>query len=854
MGQLSFSASLADRGQGAGANLYDEEEDNFAATAGGQHENKEEHSEPAISPIKPQSMSSNNSAQSYHSQGRLESLAEDDAAEQQADVVVMPASVGAGLFLSQHVEDEDEGDDMTVSLDGDEPIARNVELIVDQGPEEKRPHADIQLEKSRSPVLRSNLISGKTKTTSYQAETLHVSAAPFSLPSHASRTARGGGAASSVNDNYSPLSGGDEESPFQPASSTGQRAQSRLITHPKSSSYREGGGVGFLSGEKANFGGEQQAVGRQRRASMQRRMAAAKAASFNNGTGSSNGSSNMPIPRSSTAPSSSHPSNTSKLLLPPLDPYASPVRSKVKFADSPRDRTAAEQMRKNMKKQEEQKEGQEVALTEDGVPNVVPQPAQPNQLVPRERAFPKPLLKHREPLAPLPSPTPVTSTTPLLVLPIYYRFLILQTLNCAMWTLAGFVLVACGTNLVQWGTNENTNQSNVDPTHPTSPSNPNGDTHSWFFGLVMGLLMAIHSCVLDGLLIFLASKNVGRQSIRFAYTFGLVWGAVNGLAVIAVTQAVPRNNSINPTTGAPSHVSSSLLPLSHPFFTRSCLALLLNLLVLGLPAACFCGTRARRTNTWCVKSKEEKLAALQRQQARWDARQEVLAGQQSIHTISSATASTFGGMGGMESTDLTDDSFDEDDYVTDDSTRARTTWFYFGLINLAFHSMVLLFYVMDFTQSNGSDGEGTSKTWSTLLLVLFVLSFIFSTPLLYYCLKRDSLHWEREWKGVLERMRQEAEAEEAVRKQERAAEELLAKKEGRTLVLPPSRPNPYSSFESGGKMSQFFLDYSMLEYGPMLGSGGFSSVYSARLGRFDVAVKVLHVRDPHEGGDRAILT
>lgn len=674
---------------------------------------------------------------------------------------------------------DDDNEHMQVSLDGDEPQPQNVDLVV--GSDESHPAHTmdsqyIPLEPSRSSLGHSSLAQSLSSSSS----TLYVSAAPFTVPASAPQSST-----LNLSDSYTLMA----DSYYQPRAlrSEPPRAQSRHIFHPKSSSYHRSSGLLDAGGDDALL----HAIGTthhpttaaaHRRASLTRWMAQQKATDDN---ASAVGS--MPIP-----------SRAVKQQVTPIDPNASPVRSKVKFADendrTKQHRSAADALKALDGPHLRTDDGgaaplgdADVAASAVGVstaPNTTAAaaPTENAPLMPRERKLSS-VLKRRETT---PHTTVNVSEEKTLVLPIYYRFLFVQCVNCALWCIACVVLLCVGTNLVEWGSDL-----------------PNSTTsgHSWIFSVVMSLLMLVQSSVMDGLLVFLAAKNVGRASINFAIGFGIVWGIINAIAVIVVAQTVQPPDE--PHTG--------LLPMWHPFFVRSCACLFITLVVLLLPSPCVCRARARRTDC-CRKSREERSLALARQHARWDS-----------HSMRSGYDEELGA----------DDSFDEDDYV--DTSPARRTWLYFAAFNVVFHSLVLVLYFLDFQDTSTSD-----PTWEAILMSVLAFGFMVATPLLYWCLQRDSDHWAREWMAALERMRAEAEIEEQLRAK---AREEQARKDGR--ALPTDRDTSKSSASLARSLSRnFFLDYNILEYGPLLGSGGFSSVYSAKLsGSIDVAVKVLHVRD-----------
>ena len=378
---------------------------------------------------------------------------------------------------------------------------------------------------------------------------------------------------------------------------------------------------------------------------------------------------------------------------------------------------------------------------------------------------------------------------------------------------------------------------------------------------------------------------MGRASIRFAMSFGVVWGLLNGIVVLVVSLARHTsgddndddndNGAMDSKAGAGgwnatgqshTHAAWSMLSMlakavashgattttattsssnnnnnggvetlepMHPFFVRSCSAMALNLFVLLAPRWLVCDARARRSNRGRL-SQAEHAAALERQQARWDA----------------AAEASLDSYADEEQEQEEEDSFDDDQDLYDDGTQPRNTYVYLSAANILFHACVLVAYSLDFSHV-GRD----QSLWEALVMGLLALAFVATTPLLYACLQRDSAHWQSEWRAALRRMKEAAELQELERVQRLSRAVALARSQGReteaqalealSVASSAKGPSAYAAFHaSKDEAGRFFIDYSALRYGALLGSGGFSSVYAAKLGgRMDVAVKVLHVRD-----------
>ena len=795
-GQSVFSTSATSESQSV-EGLYDEE-DAFAPQPSSLASN---HSSTLLqSSLSPKS----------HRPSRILEEEEDEASVVLPIAATLPINDGFTLtnIDIDHLvsEFETDSDDLKVSLDvdgagGHPQSLPNVKLIIDDATHPASPVAGLD-----GIMLKASLSREGEQTA------LHVSAAPlasssalsfFSSSSHPPSQPHEGPFSQPTDSHYHLLGESSDEHSRQGNSEPQLlRSQSRHILHPRSLSYR---GESVLVGDAPNSDSifAPSSTNSITSHSSARRRADPRRSSLKS-LGSSSGPINVRL--------GVHPTRREAQ----IDPNASPVRSRVKFADSPRDRQAAAEMRgeaiKFITDSGEANRNSDVSVTHvdshlspsatasnvhdaslDSSVSVSSSSSLPasSSSVSSPSKLPRSVLKHRD-LSHLSSPTQPSQAEPL-VLPIYYRFLILQSIHCAVWCITCLVLLCIGTNVVEWGANQ------------PDTVEPNKSTH---FGIVMALLLMLHAAVSDGLVVFLASKNVGRSSIRFTFIFAAIWGLINGIAVLVTVFSVSSNDE--PRAG--------LLPRWHPFFVRTAGALFLNGFVLFAPSCCFCGRRARRTDR-CRRSRAERELALIRQQQRWDE---------------------------YEGYYEEEDTFDEDDYVQE--TPPRHTWWKLAIFNFTFYLIVLSLYILDFRSIGSND-----RIWENVLMGLLTFGFVVSTPVMYWSLRSDSAYWSNEWRSALERMKSEAvQVEERLRRQARDEEEKKKREQAakagivlRSDDLNASRPSKSARPTMSEILSNnFFLDYSILEYGPLLGSGGFSSVYAAKLGGVtDVAVKVLHVRD-----------
>jgi hypothetical protein len=709
---------------------------------------------------------------------------------------------------------------------------------------------------------------------------LHVSAAPFAPEHPTTGNARNRTTPSATGDAYVPLSDGtgpiSSNVSSRRASTSSQHSQSRMIAHPRSLGSSS---TGSLVGSASRPDGVLRAAALaaavddvfstprdRRRASMTRKLQ-----QYNNGGPSiSNNAGGVPIPVRQHI--------NGRIL--PLDPNASPVRSKVTFADSPRDRAkwaqnqfggGGNEKRANISNEtapstvvskqiigfgpiggsnaqsDSSTDNSIIAATtssSNGVSNnFTSPPTSPrtpqqqeapraqraqSQLTPNGPRPPSSLggvkksnLKKSSSLvtvSPSPGPSPSTSlfsVNNLLVLPAYYRFLLLQCVNCTLWALACIVLLGFNENLVGWkSASESSAQDAPQP--------------SWIFSILIASLLGFHALIFDGLFVFLSARHVGRSSIQFATWFGFIWG-------IAIAATIIGSSHVVSPSVTSEHEHGWLRP-TNPFFIRSISMFLLNLFILCAPKCCVCDARARRSNSG-RKSAAERVLALERQYHRRLLEAEFEIGDDT----------------------LPEDSFENDPDAYEDGTQPRNTYVGLALFNLIFRALLLVMYFLDFKEIGSSvtthDSEDES-IWEGTIMSLLAIGFLSDTPILYFVLTRDSNHWQNEWTNALQRMKNESEINELKRMEERKvaiqsmrergldAEADVMEKALLTSQAAVTQPPLTGSFTSlYTSKDSFFIDYSLLTMGTLLGSGGFSSVYAAKLaGKLDVAVKVLHVR------------
>jgi len=412
--------------------------------------------------------------------------------------------------------------------------------------------------------------------------------------------------------------------------------------------------------------------------------------------------------------------------------------------------------------------------------------------------------------------TPAYSSS-ILVLPIYMRFLIVQCIHSMLWVILMVLLVGVGSDVVDWSVTAH--GADYAPVA--------------VYSAVMAILLTLHTAVMDGLLLFLSTKTVGVATIRFCGAFAAIWGVLNGVAVVVTIQVA-----------MPSRLESlPHLPYYHPFFVRACTALSLTVWLVFAPSSWFKPHGRARISNRGLKPRSQYDQDMEDYDARLEARRQY---KRSPYSMSSAASD--GRFPPLKEPDPSE--------YHDGGTHPRNTWFYLAVFNLLFYTILLVAYALDFLEvgSWGHDGS-----WCASVMTWIGIGFLIQTPLVYWCLQRDSKHWTREWLETLVEMKEKAQREEETRRKKEAMKNaakitataargasgsdsnpLSAASSSSSLAVSPSVLSPHGSFNS---LDHFFIDPSVLEYGRLLGSGGFSSVYAATLwGSLEVAVKVLHVR------------
>jgi hypothetical protein len=357
------------------------------------------------------------------------------------------------------------------------------------------------------------------------------------------------------------------------------------------------------------------------------------------------------------------------------------------------------------------------------------------------------------------------SSPDFLVLPIYYNFLLLQSIHCFLWFCLILALVIVGDDLLDWNARNRTSEA-------------------WAFSILTSVLMGVHACLVDGVLFFLSRRSVGRRAIKQSLIFSGVWGLINCSVCIVLSSARGFESSIGDNGD---REPRGQLPIWSPYFVRTGLMFCYSTCLLLLPDGILRYSRADR--------------------------------------------------------------------------KQRKGYAQVGMYDIGVSCLLCGLYIIDYFIPSDADYLASA------LIVIFLLNFAVYTPILYVSLLKDSVYWRSTWKRALFNLRAFHSPSHSIDFSSPSSiaapdsgniQSVTSTKSNHSavswnnLISPLSAVSP-ASFANRLHAQHYYdlsvgrnilIDSSELIYGRLLGKGGFSAVYSAKLlGSLEVAVKQLHVAE-----------